>query len=505
MKKLLVLLVLHLALATSALGQSVGASQIKKKANGGLVADSANALTVAVHRATSAPSSPIAGMLWCDTTTTPCSMKSYSGSAWTSSPNTAVMTQATLATLPGSPVDGQIVWVSSQARAIVYVGSESKWYYLDATNRSAQADYSIDTAGYSTAFLTAPGATTGSIVTGGAMTVGTHLCATSFYNATGGETMIGAPTETLTVGTNKTAALTIPTGDANTAGRRVYCTKANVTTPYFLVASIDDNTTGTYSVTVADASFLGNASPDKNFSAPLPAGWTYYAPDRSYGGCGSTGATLLCSVVKNLPDSSTTSAGVRLFYEITSTPAAWRASWQVSRVLGGFPGSIANAFGYGPIATVSADAAAVAPVMATMHTYRDYTQPVFPWTAVFEPAFSTASRSSNTAWASTLSDSRPSFVPISTPAVYVMVRGINDGSEYSVLFGASPNGVDFVNAYAGLAGVYIAGDYRPCTTGSWCSATKPNYVGIGIEVVSGSGASLSGMVYELERFRWASE
>ena len=72
MKKLIVALVLAFLLPpASALGQSVGASQIRKKADAGLVADGANALAVGVYRGTSAPASPVTGQLWLDTTTTP--------------------------------------------------------------------------------------------------------------------------------------------------------------------------------------------------------------------------------------------------------------------------------------------------------------------------------------------------------------------------------------------------------------------------------------------------
>ncbi len=506
MKKLIVLL-LALLLAPSALGQSVGASQIKKRAAGGLVADPANALTVAVHRNSAPPSSPVEGQLWCDTTTTPCSMKTYSGSAWTSSPNTAVMTQATLASLPGSPVDGQIVWVSSQRRAIVYVASEALWYYLDATGSTAQADYSIDTVGFSTDFLSSPGSTTGSLVSGGSMTAGAHSCAITHYNSTGGETMVGGTyTATVPGSGNRTMALAFAATGTGVAGKRVYCSKANTTTPLLFIATINDTTTGAYNVTIDDSAFKTNAAPDKDFSAPIPAGWAFYSPDLTYGGCGSTGTTLLCSLVKVITNTnSATSAGVRLFYPISGDPLKWRASWRITRLLGGFPGGTSNVYGWGPVATISADAAAVAPVMASMFAYKDYTGALYPWSSTWNPMFHAATRTVNAAWDSTPVNSRPTYPPIATTSAFVLVRGTKDGSNYSVIFSASQNGVDFAGAYTNANAAQNSANWSSCTSGSWCGATKPAYVGIGIESLANNSNTMTGMVYELADFRWKSE
>jgi len=64
----------------------------------------------------------------------------------------------------------------------------------------------------------------------------------------------------------QTVALTaIPSGPAGTTGRKLYRSKVGTTTPLYLVATLADNTTVTYTDTTADAS-LGGASPSVNSS-----------------------------------------------------------------------------------------------------------------------------------------------------------------------------------------------------------------------------------------------
>ena len=97
--------------AFPALSQAVDSSQMKLGTNGGLVGDAANALWVGVYRAASAPSSPVTGALWCDTTLSPCTLKQYTGSVWVAPQvNAAITTQADTSSFPGSPVDGQIFY-----------------------------------------------------------------------------------------------------------------------------------------------------------------------------------------------------------------------------------------------------------------------------------------------------------------------------------------------------------------------------------------------------------
>ena len=105
MKRLALLLALLLA-APSALGQSVGASQIRKKANAGLVADAANALAVGIYRGTTAPASPVTGQAWLDTTATPAILRTWNGSAWEAPPSATAVTPADFSALPATPRPG---------------------------------------------------------------------------------------------------------------------------------------------------------------------------------------------------------------------------------------------------------------------------------------------------------------------------------------------------------------------------------------------------------------
>jgi hypothetical protein len=346
MKKLALLLSLLLAIllaAPSLNAQSVGASQIKKKTNAGLVADSANALAVGVYRGATAPASPVAGQLWFDTTTTPATLKTWNGSAWESPPSATAVTLADFSSLPATPSDGQIVWASSLKRAVVYDASASKWYYLDQSGREAVADYSLDAA-ITSDFLT-PAAVTGTVAAGGSVTIGTHVCAMTYYNATGGDTMPGAATATLTASSGQqTLSLSFPATVTGASGKRVWCSKAGQTTPLWLVATIDDTTTATYDVTVADGSFNDDTSPDVDFSASVPAGWTVQSMGRSYGGCGSTGTSLLCATYVHVGSLGANQLGVRLTYEVTGAPSGWRAQFRLARATRGFNLATGNAY-----------------------------------------------------------------------------------------------------------------------------------------------------------------
>ncbi len=498
MKKLALLLAL-LLIAPSAFGQSVGASQIKKRAAGGLVADSANALTVAPYRASSAPSSPIEGQLWCDTTTTPCTMKSYSGSAWTSPPNSVIQVQATLSTLPTSPTDGQIVWVSSQGRAVVYDATAAKWYYLNETGKTAGADYSVDTVGYSTAFLTPPD-TTGSVVAGGAMTVGDHTCAVTYYNEIGGETTPGAGF-TGTVGTNKTFALTFVATTTGAFGKRVYCSKANTTTPLFLVASIDDTTTGTYNVTTGDAAFSVMTAPDENFSAPLPAGWIGRAgPTRAYGGCGSTGDGLLCSSLGAVGNPSATNYGPRMAYVMTSDPAGWRATWTITRLDLGFPGRAAGTVAGFPVAALMVDAAT--PASATSYFSFQYllALPVGPASTPNLTHGVRATGGGQTTDATAGTSVMP-WPPITAMPIYAQFVGRREGTEYSHRFSISGNGQEWASSPQ-LNGYNAAA--RPYTTGFGSTFQYP-HITFAMEHSGPNYPTTASGIIKITNFRWSSE
>lgn len=75
-----------------------------------------------------------------------------------------------------------------------------------------------------------------------------------------GETVPGPATGTQAITSSTNALLTaIPTGPASTTGRKIYRTVAGPGTTFKLVGTINDNTTTTYSDTVADGSLGANA------------------------------------------------------------------------------------------------------------------------------------------------------------------------------------------------------------------------------------------------------
>lgn len=285
MKKLLLALLL-LALAAPARAQSVGASQIKKKTNGGLAADSANALTVSIYRGTSGPASPVTGQLWLDTTTTPPVLKTWDGSAWEAAQGaTAVTLQDDAETFPASPADGTLFWARSTGRAYVYDGATAGWRHL-YDGRSASATYVQPTTASTIADPTA--APSVSFSGSGSSTAGTHVCAYTFANSTGGETLVSPTSSSATATLNQQWTISgVTTGPTGTTARRVYCSKAGQTSPLYWVATIADNSTTSVTSTLTDNSLVLR-SPGVNFSGAIPTGWTAVHCGMTTGGCGST-------------------------------------------------------------------------------------------------------------------------------------------------------------------------------------------------------------------------
>jgi uncharacterized phiE125 gp8 family phage protein len=98
----------------------------------------------------------------------------------------------------------------------------------------------------------------------GNVDVGTHRYCLTFVTADG-ETQAGDESNvvTVTVSTNARVALTeIPTGGALVTARKLYRTKAGLNV-FYLLATIADNTTTTYTDNIADAS-LGAEVPTEN-------------------------------------------------------------------------------------------------------------------------------------------------------------------------------------------------------------------------------------------------
>ena len=106
----------------------------------------------------------------------------------------------------------------------------------------------------------AAAAPTAVVVSGGSVDIGAHTYYVTFVDSTSGETLAVNGVVATTASTNKQVNLSsIPTGPAGTVSRRIYRTKVGGSGPFF-VATIADNTTTTFSDTVADST-LSVAAP----------------------------------------------------------------------------------------------------------------------------------------------------------------------------------------------------------------------------------------------------
>lgn len=304
MKKLIVALLLILVVllvAPIVVAQQVDSSQIKKKTDGGIVGDTASALAVGIVRATSAPSSPVTGQLWCDTTTTPCALKMYTGSTWASPlGGVTIPTQTDTTSFPSTPSDGQI-FLSKKPYAI-YVYDETAGVWVTVVSNLQHSDANLRDV-YNSELMSAPGApTVAASATAGSLSAGAYNYKITCRNGTGGETDGGTVSSNVSPGSSKSTDLSsIPTctgvTGSGTITRGVYRTKANVTTgPWYWAATIADNTTTTLNDGVADSALVQYA-PDINFSGAMPTGWTAVnnSTATTSGGCGVTARnTLVC-------------------------------------------------------------------------------------------------------------------------------------------------------------------------------------------------------------------
>lgn len=311
-------------LAAPLLGQAVDSSQMKLKTNGGLTGDTASALAVAPYRGSSAPSSPVTGQLWCDTTTTPCVMKTYDGSTWVQPLSVGVPTQADPGTLPASPSDGQMFFSKNPYALFIYDGTAGKWVTTPWPMTPTGASI-IDT--YSATAITDPGASTATIAssaTAGSTGAGGYSYKITYYSSSGGETLPSVVTNSVTPGASKSIDLSsIPTGGTGTVGRRIYRCKSgqNGSGPWYYLTSIADNSTTTYHDGAADSTLIAYA-PTINYSAALPGAWTVQlgASYAGGGGCGiTTRNTLACyaTLMQSLP-TTTDNAVARLALDITT-------------------------------------------------------------------------------------------------------------------------------------------------------------------------------------------
>jgi len=119
---------------------------------------------------------------------------------------------------------------------------------------------------------TAPSAalTAGTATAGGAVDAGSHVWAFTYVTA-GVESSLSASTAAKTVvGGTQTVPLTaITVGPGGTTARYVYRSKANTTTPLYLLTIIGDNTTTTFSDTLADSALKHPAGSGALFEQPI--------------------------------------------------------------------------------------------------------------------------------------------------------------------------------------------------------------------------------------------
>jgi hypothetical protein len=131
----------------------------------------------------------------------------------------------------------------------------------------------------------------------GSVNAGTHYYAVTFVDQFG-ETLLGTPVSvTITGSPAKVSLSSIPIGPTGTTARNIYRTNINSSTAYYLVTTINDNSTTTYADTTADAS-LGDRFTsviDTSGSRPiLPKRASWFADEMII-----SGATLAYSYTAN--------------------------------------------------------------------------------------------------------------------------------------------------------------------------------------------------------------
>lgn len=103
-------------------------------------------------------------------------------------------------------------------------------------------------------------APTGSLASGTSLGIGNYVYAYTYANADGETTISPTASITTTSGNQKVNLSNISVGPTGTTARKIYRTAVGGGTSYKLLATINDNTTTTYTDTTADAS-LGVANP----------------------------------------------------------------------------------------------------------------------------------------------------------------------------------------------------------------------------------------------------
>ena len=274
MRKTLGLLVL---LAATAGAQQIDSTQIKAATNGGVGGNTSNQIVSLVPNLASAPSSPVTGMQYCNTSTTPCTMYQYNGSTWVT-PYTGLATYAaTAASFPSTPTTGQLFYSQTPAYLWVYDSAITGWRAFTPGGPASTGNISNEMC--TGAVITPPttGVTTTPSSSGGSMGAGIYYYAFTYVNSTGGETT-GSNVVSCTVGgsgSGSCALSNISTGGSGTTARRIYRTAVGGGSSgmYYFLAALADNTTTTYSDTAASTT-NGIRIPTSNYSGALPANWS---------------------------------------------------------------------------------------------------------------------------------------------------------------------------------------------------------------------------------------
>ena len=274
MRKTLGLLVL---LAATAGAQQIDSTQIKAATNGGVGGNTSNQIVSLVPNLASAPSSPVTGMQYCNTSTTPCTMYQYNGSTWVT-PYTGLATYAaTAASFPSTPTTGQLFYSQTPAYLWVYDSAITGWRAFTPGGPASTGNISNEMC--TGAVITPPttGVTTTPSSSGGSMGAGIYYYAFTYVNSTGGETT-GSNVVSCTVGgsgSGSCALSNISTGGSGTTARRIYRTAVGggSSGTYYFLAALADNTTTTYSDTAASTT-NGIRIPTSNYSGALPANWS---------------------------------------------------------------------------------------------------------------------------------------------------------------------------------------------------------------------------------------
>lgn len=156
-------------------------------------------------------------------------------------------------------------------------------WYVSETNNSTAGAQLID------GYVAAPGAATATLVATatGSLSDGAYLYKITYVTSSG-ETDVGTASASVTSDSshrtiNLTAIPTFSGSNANAASRvtarKIYRTAAGGST-YKLVTTLADNTTTTYSDTLADGS-LGATGPSSNTSGQVIAQWDLAAKERN--------------------------------------------------------------------------------------------------------------------------------------------------------------------------------------------------------------------------------